>query len=312
MISCNATLVVVMTFVVAAGGTLSADTIAYWKFENDLLDASGHGNHAVATGTSYSGDVFDSPVPGTGSTNTASLALPNPINFPPPALNAGHYLEVADDPSLDFTAGSFTIEAWVWIDQTGNNPMRQYLLQKKNRSLGDATSAFIFLPKAGNLADSSNQHVMALGLPDGTSSNMIFSSLGVLAPDDDSWHYMSVAVNRANGDVRFVLDDQVDLQPGAALGMAFDGNDNNETLYIGAHPTTANSSFPDGANHGLTGGIDELRISNVYLSEAELLVVPEPDSIFLGALGMLSLVVLVWRRRAEVQRQKSQSGEVRC
>ena len=312
MIWRNLTSCCVLTLAAAAGGTSYADTVAYWKFENDLLDASGSGNHATATGTAFSTNIFGAEVPRSGAVNTASLALGNSPQAPPPPQNAGNYLEVADDPSLDITAGSFTLEAWVWIDQTGDNSLRQYLLQKKNRDLGDAASAFIFMPKAGSIPGAPHGYVMALGLPDGSSMNFIFSSLGVSAPDDDSWHYVSVAVNRANGDVRFVLDDQIDLQPGAALGTAYAGNDNDETLYIGAHPTSVSTTFPDGANHGLAGGIDELRISNVYLPETELLVVPEPASVATGVLGMLSLLVLVWLRRADIKKQKSRSGEVRC
>ena len=75
-----------------------------------------------------------------------------------------------------------------------------------------------------------------------------------------------------------------------------DGNDNDAPLYIGAHPTSVNASFPDGANHGFRGGIDELRISNVYLAESQLMVVPEPASLALGAVGILIAALLIWLR----------------
>ena len=155
------------------------------------------------------------------------------------------------------------------------------------------------MAKAGNLPDAPNDYAMAIGLPDGTSANMIYSSLGLAISPDNDWHYMSVAVDRVNGDVRFVLDNQVDLQLGVLNDPMTDysGIDNNDPLYIGAHPAPFDPvNRPNSANWGFDGNIDELRISNTFLAESELLVVPEPATIALAIAGVVALGVITWAR----------------
>ena len=267
----------------------SAATIGYWRFESNLLDSSGNGNDAAATGTTYSTNVFATPVPATASANAQSLQLDNPLAFT--GENAPHYWKVAHDPSLNIATGSFTIEAWVRLNESGSDPMRQYIVHKKDHTASDAASSFFFMAKAGNLLPgTSDQSVMALGLPDGTTTHMIYSTLGLSGVADNDWHHMSVAVDRSSGNVRFTLDDQVDLQTSVAAVTSHPGWNNSDPLFIGAHPATFTASRPNGANWGLYGGVDELRISDTYLSTSQLLAVPEPTSLALAAVGALLFV----------------------
>ena len=266
-----------------------AATVAYWKFDGGFLDLSGNGNTAIATGTSFTSDVFGTPIPRTGSANTSSLDLNNSFSFSPPSPAAIDYLSVPHDTSLDIATGSFTIEAWVRLDESGSDPARYYVAQQKDGSSTDPFSSFIFMAKVGGVRSSGDQSVMGLGLPDESSTNMIYSTLGFPGAVDNDWHYISVAVDRPSGDVRFVLDDQVELLSGAASSLT--GMNNGETLYIGAHSTGS------GANHGFAGGIDELRISNTFLPESQLLVVPEPATIAGAVIGLFVLTLLIGYQR---------------
>ncbi len=175
------------------------------------------------------------------------------------------------------------------LDESGSDPVRYYVAQQKDGTSTDPFSSFIFMAKVGGVRSTGDQSVMGLGLPDGSSTNMIYSTLGFPGISDNGWHYISVAVERPSGDVRFVLDDQVELLSGAASSFA--GINNGETLFIGAHSTGS------GANHGFAGGIDELRISNTFLPESQLLVVPEPATLSAAALGMMILALLIWRAK---------------
>ena len=277
----------------------TAATVAYWRFEstNDTTDLSGFGNHATqsAAGTSFTTDVFGTPVPRTGPANAGSIFFDNDETINNGADSADHFLTVNYHTSLDIATGSFTIEAWVRLKRTGSNPLRQYIVQKKAATSSDDDAAFVFMAKAGGLSDAPNEYAMAFGLPDGTDGNMIYSSLGLSFPFDNDWHYMSVGIDRSNGDVRFVLDDQVDLQTGVLNHATIDysGIDNDDPLYIGAHSTSARSS---GANWGFAGDIDELRISNTFLPQSQLLAVPEPASVMMAAAGVLMLGLLYWLR----------------
>ncbi len=271
-----------------------ATTIAYWRFENDLLDETGNhdATHLGTDSLKFSIDLFGNPVPRTGAANARSLELGNPTSTSPPVPSATDYLTVDHASSLNIATGSFTIEAYVKLDQAGANSIRQYLVQKNSTGAGDEGSSFIFMAKAGSLLPSGpSQSSLALALPDGVADavaneNYIFSSLGIT---DNDWHHISVALERSTGDVRFTLDELVDLQPGAAAGSLFDGQDNTAPLYIGGHPTGVPS-----VNHGFDGYIDELRISDEFLATNQLLAVPEPSAAVTMIAGIILL--LTWRR----------------
>lgn len=276
------------------GRLADATTIAYWRFENNLDDETTVNDATHPSGASLPTDIFGSPVPRTGAVNTQSLEFANPTSTVPPVPSATDYLQVAHSSSLNIATGSFTIEAYVKLDQAGANSIRQYLVQKNSIGAGDEGSSFIFMAKAGSLLpDGPNQSSLALALHDGVTDavaneNYIFSSLGI---NDNNWHHISVALDRSTGDVRFTLDGLADLQPGAATGSLFDGQDNMSPLFIGAHPT-ASGATP--INHGFDGYIDELRISDEFLATNQLLAVPEPSAVVTLVTGIVLL--LAWRR----------------
>jgi len=275
--------------------TAAAETVAYWRFENDLLDISGHGNDASATGTTFSADVFGSPVPQNGFTNLQSLQLANDAGN----VEAVDYLTVPHDASLNIATGGFTLEAWVQLDDFAvGDTRRYYVAQKKDIGDKDGLASYSFIARMGNIADAADEQKLALELgdgvgPDGTIQRIVSD----LLINDDQWHHVSVALHGTTGDVRFTLDDQVDLHA-AAVNLA-NLHDNTDDLYIGAHPTPPN---PKGTtvNHGFAGGIDELRISNTYLTESQLLAaVPEPSAVTLAAAGAaLGCLLLTFHMRA--------------
>ena len=285
-------IIALMTVVsLAATSTARATTILDQDFENNLLDSSGNSNNASATGTSFSTNIFGSPVPRTGSPNTRSLELANTAGN----TQAVDYLTVAHDSSLNLAGGSFTIEGWVQLDEFASTSTRRYYLtQKKDIGDTDDLASYTFIARMGNIGVEADRQKLAFEMGDGSGGTQrVVSNLFI---NDSDWHHISVALDGTNGNVRFTLDDQTADTHAAAINTS-NLFDNSDLLYIGAHPTPPNAALTT-VNHGFDGRIDELRISNVFLPESQLLAVPEPATVNSAAAAVIVLCsFLAWAAR---------------
>jgi hypothetical protein len=260
------------------------DVRGYWRFENgtadtadsgaagNVFDASGHGNDGTAmlatggTATSlptYRSDVADPIVNVNGRSNSLSLQFDrSPL---------GHYVEVADDSSLDFGNSSFTLEAYVKLNALsgGGFGTRQYVMMKKVIGASDGAMDYALLAQMADLGGGGN----SIGLAFGQNSENIVSSLQIT---DTDWHYLAASFDAAKDLVRFVLDDQFEY---VAIGSGIFGNINAGPLILGGHFNA--SSILDSRFDGL---IDEARVSAGVLDLDQLLAVvpiPEPTSLSL-------------------------------
>ncbi len=118
-------LLIAAAFALVGGGTASADTVGYWRFENGAFTTDSSGNNygltadgtvtAVATGVSSTpGEFFPNPVRLGNLANGSAASLVNASN-----VRQGH---LVTDKSAAFAPNNFTIEAFVSLstDTTAN------------------------------------------------------------------------------------------------------------------------------------------------------------------------------------------------
>jgi len=251
---------------------IGAVTALYLRFDNDganptdtalvvVDEGSPVANHATAmNGPMYSSYTFGSPVPQTGDANMLALSL---------ASVAEQYLTVPYHPSLSFAGGSFTIEAWVRLNDlaSGTGPQdRAWLVVKKEHGEGDETIEYALLVQAGAAVLSSN----AFGKSEGFTGNELAVILGDtiaagqwallsnLEITDSDWHFVAVTVDTEQQRARFVLDEQVDEFDFVDQGHTF----NQGLVVVGAHPNAAGLYETP-----MDADIDEIRISRGAVPE---------------------------------------------
>ncbi|MFC1765557.1 sulfatase-like hydrolase/transferase [Planctomycetota bacterium] len=218
-----------------------------------LVDRFPLGNNGQAiSGNGGAGPVFSTDVPHAndfvvGETNTRSLDFEQ---------DSQNYIQIPDGRGLDFGQAPFTIEAWIKFESmpTGADLASvRPVVMKKVIGASDASMDYMFLAACGSFGSRRGYANMALLL----GSTPVVSRLAI---SDSGWHYISVAFDPVMGLVRFILDDQTDMQSTSAAGSA-----NAGPLVIGAHFN--NAGIVDSAFDGL---IDELSITDGFLTETEL------------------------------------------
>ncbi|WFB35439.1 hypothetical protein P3T73_14875 [Kiritimatiellota bacterium B12222] len=249
-----------------------SDVVLYHKYDGNLTDSSAFGNNG--TGINSPGFV-------TGEYNQA-------IDL---ERSSTQYVTVADNNSLDFGAGSaFTIEGWVKLESLGGDSgaTRQMLALKKSGSNADTRLNYGFMVQRGSNSSASSGTYNQLGLllGDGSGWTGYYSTLSIT---DNDWHYVSVRFDDTTNTAIFNLDASEDTLTGVNQSIAANGLD----LTIGAHMTNTGA-----IDHSFDGLIDELRISNTFLADGDLLVnaIPEPSTLILGLSAFLG-VFLFGRRR---------------
>ena len=178
-----------------------------------------------------------------------------------------------EDPvgQLSFGHQSFTIEAWVKLDQlsnTNNSNQRQWLCMKKPLPSADTELDYGFLVQAGTAGTSGRELAFLYG--DNGATTTIVSSLEV---NDLDWHFVSLAYNLETKELRFGIDglfETVPLdKPGFLLYLPVL---NSGPLRVGAHQNASGTN-----NQFLRGSIDELRITRGWLPVDQLLDADWPD-----------------------------------
>ena len=229
--------------------------VGYWRFEEDgtnlgFSDLQGdlQGDSGVVV------DVGVDAVPGIlGAVNRGSLEIGDT-----------GFVRVRDpDQRFAMGRGSFTIEAWVRLDELGamGDPgRRQYLVQRKPGDSGGSRMDYAFLVQGGNLPTGVDRRYgkpsglsgreMVLQFGDGADTWCVTSYLEIEAT---GWHHVSAAIDARSATVRFGIDGRFET-------IEYEGSDvdryaSQGNLILGAH-TNSSGQF----NQRLRGAIDEVRI----------------------------------------------------
>jgi hypothetical protein len=168
-----------------------------------------------------------------------TMGMPiNNVNNGYLALHGDGYVEVADDASLDFGTGDFTVELWFKGAETGS---WRWLL-----SVGESSSSHIIIAGTGGQLRTS----VGAWFTDVTTGTLT-------QLNDDDWYH--VILTRKDGVVYTYLDGEVE---GTASGVANTADLNANGTWIGRMNSAANQ---------FNGSIDEPRIYNRALTEVEIL-----------------------------------------
>ena len=240
--------------------------IGYWRFDGDAVDLGASGiDGDLQADAEFVADRGNDSVPGLGGVpNHGALAI-----------GENGFVRVRDrDQRFAMGESSYTIEAWVRIDQLGtmgDPSRRQYLVQRKPGDSGGSRMDYAFLVQGGNLPQGVNRRY---GKPSGLSGRELVMQFGdggadtwcatsYLEVEEVGWHHVSVAIDSEARQIRFGLDGEYDVvsYDEKARRYAFEAN-----LIIGAH-TNSSGQF----NQRLRGAVDELRIVRRVMRVDELL-----------------------------------------
>ncbi|MDF3128531.1 PEP-CTERM sorting domain-containing protein [Kiritimatiellaeota bacterium B1221] len=266
--------VLLTVFVSGVSAAAFSDVVLYHKYDGDLTDSSAFGND---------GTGVNSPTYAIGEYGQA-------IDL---ERGGTQYVTVGDNNSLDFGAGAaFTIEGWVKLESFGTSAgnSRQMLAMKKSGS-GNADSKmnYGFLVQRGSNGGPSSGEYSQLGLVlgDGNGFTGYYSTLEIT---DTDWHYVSVRFDDVSNTATFNLDGNSETFNGTVT-QAIAANELD--LTIGAHMDNTGT-----IDHSFDGRIDELRISNTFLADGDLLinVIPEPGTMALMVIGFCGFIAFNRRR----------------
>jgi hypothetical protein len=244
-------------------------TLAYWRLESAgavLADSGPNALDALPTGVTAEADVAEPIVPGTAQPNNGAVALGATGRFQ------------VNDPNriLDTGGESFTIEAWVKLDQNAaaaNADGRQALVQRKALGAGDKFADYIVYAQAGDMpsvglgnygrtGDFNGRELCIAFGTGGSQSSAFWTVTSNVRIDDHAWHFVSVSVDSDRGEVRFVLDSQVEHHAFINLGRVSVA----APLLVGTHTTSAGAY-----NQPLRGCVDEMRVSQGVIDAGLLL-----------------------------------------
>ena len=248
---------------VVMGQPLIDPGIGYWRFDGDTINLGHAGIEGELVGSATLGeDVGVHQVPGTGASNRGSLEI-----------NGEGFVRIRDpEQRYAMSNSSFTIEAWVRLDELGgmgSASRRQYLLQRKP---GDSTGYkmdYAFLVQGGNLPTVINRRY---GKTSGLSGRELILQFGgngdtwcvtsYLEVEETGWHFVSATMDADADVVTFGLDGVFEVVPFTEEPRY--GYESN--LLIGAHQNASGQM-----NQFLRGAIDELRITRGVLPASDQL-----------------------------------------
>ena len=151
----------------------TANMVGWWSGDNHADDISGNANH----GTFMAGPGY---VPG---------MVDDAFSFPPSGSN---FVQVPDDPTLNFGLGSFSIDAWVNLQGSGAFTAPPRTIVKKMDGLGGG----YHLHLAGD-------HI-CYGLRSNTGSDV--SICTIYTVPTTGWHLIVWSVDRAANETRLYID----------------------------------------------------------------------------------------------------------
>uniref|UniRef100_UPI003216F74E LamG-like jellyroll fold domain-containing protein n=1 Tax=uncultured Draconibacterium sp. TaxID=1573823 RepID=UPI003216F74E len=232
--------------------------VVYLPLDTDLSDASGNGNDATDAGVTATAFVDDAERGKVAFFDTTSHAT----------------LPIVD--ALKFGAGQdFSYALWMKINRVGGDPA---ILGNKDWNNGRG-KGFVMYVKNADVVGSPN---FGINFGDGTteaggSNERVYwtaSESGAPECVDDNWHFVAVSFDR-DDTIRVWVDGEQQYSEAALSlmpGMAWD-DDNNYPFTIMEDGT---GSYNEGK--GLKGYIDELRVWNRVITDADVQEIYEPLS----------------------------------
>jgi len=270
---------------------VNAATVAYWRFEDGTngvvngtyLDTSGNASTMAVIGATGTSDVPWPTVPQTGQGNLLAAT------YVDTAYNAGDYLTTDGSKwidTYDFMSG-WTIEAVVKFNGTNFlavSHARPGIVCKE----GNISSYPYF-----NLQLDEDMTIKVVTSRDGGDNRFIS---GTTVIELGEWYALAVTYDRLNSgsdrEAELYLKKIGDLaynKEGDTGGPWSNVNLNGDT------PWTIGRGFRDGGGKGyVDGNIDEVRISDVVLTNTAFLgSIPEPSLV----IGGIALALLAFRRK---------------
>lgn len=246
---------------------------AYWRFEDEpgpILDSGAWGVHGEGFGAVLGSDVPTSFIRQSGQQNTQVLEL-----------GGDGYVLAEDefnltgfgDSSSQYVSTSFTVEAWVRLDELGStsdSEERQYLLQKKGENTPGRNMDYALMVQGAEIQQWMDDNY---GKTSGFTGREIVVQIGKgygawsvtsnFTIDDGDWHHISASYDTVANTFRFGMDgvyEMIDVPGDDEHNFSFG------PLWIGAHTNKEGV-----LKHHLRGAIDELRISEGMLAPSEML-----------------------------------------
>jgi PKD repeat protein len=208
------------------------------------------------------------------------------------------YVEVPDNPSLNFGTGDFSIDAWIFHKPDNSSGVQVILDKRENSASGTiGYSFYLYNGQLGfQLADgvgatSTCETYPASSPPGASCTNYIVNGPNLA---DGLWHHVAVTVKRDNSlGGRFYIDGIpqgawiVDGDPQANFDTSRRNGslNNNGPLRIGSRSFSVTGLYQ--------GGIDEVELFNRALTESEI-----QDIYNAGAAGKCKdFILMPWDRR---------------
>ena len=252
-----------------------ADTLGYWRFENTpgFLADSGPGGRTLSTaGTAPTsttlaggalGSSFPNPIPQTKDANGIGATF-----------SSGGRFRIADEAALY----SNTFSAELYLAASSYNTSTKSLVGQWNAT--GSQRAWLF-------SVSSTQIPALLLSTTGGDTITVTSGLPALQVNKDYYLAVTVDLSDATADgITFYMQNLTDGDP-----LLVDGQAHLDTATSIKNSTAGLTiGSTDQPSSPFTGLIDEVRVSNVKLSQSELLNVPEPSTLGLAVgVGMMAL-----------------------
>ncbi len=238
-----------------ARADLATGLVAYYPFDGNADDLSGYGNNGIVSGAQLTEDRF-------GQANQAYV-----FDGIDDVITAAH------SASLDIT-GPISLSCWTRSDGTY---LHSHIVSKQ------AT----YVPEVGYSLAIHDSEGFARGelsyaTDYGHDAGHVGTSNSII---DGQWHLLTMTYDGA--EMRMYFDGQ--LQDSLLYSIGCDSN--TAPLQIGYHYYPYNDGAEGLHNWAFDGAIDDVRIYNRALSQAEVAsLVPEPGTMSLLALGGLALL----------------------
>jgi len=188
--------------------------VGWWSFEEGSCATVIHDIKNIIGTTNNDGHPHPGSLGGSGGSGACPAGSgPTPVTGAVSGAISGgalsfdgidDYVEINDDPSLNFGSGDFSVDAWI---KTTQNSVTNVILDNKIQNVTHYQRYSLFLYNG------------KLGMQLATGSYVNYNSNAAVA--DGYWHHVAVTVNRTGGlkEIRWYVDgNHIDTSPGPVAG----------------------------------------------------------------------------------------------